>query len=92
MGFSSLAHQIFESSLRALFKRDCEEADKIFSKIKDYGNKEKNIATMIFTKKLDPQVSSVLRLILDASRRIMEHGQNIAEVTLHRTIEETVSS
>ena len=45
---------------------------------------------MMFTKKLDPNLASVLRLILDASGRILEYSRNIAEVTLNRTIEEII--
>jgi len=37
---------------------------------------------------MDPNISSILSLILDTSRRIVEYSQNIAEVTLNRTIEE----
>jgi len=69
-----------------MFKGSYKEADRIFSRI------EKYIATMVFTKELDPNVASVLRLILDASRRILEYSRNIAEVTLNRTIEEMISS
>ena len=72
--------------MKAMFKGSYKEADKIFSRI------EKYIATMVFTKELDPNVASVLRLILDASRRILEYSRNIAEVTLNRTIEEMISS
>ncbi len=72
--------------MKAMFKGSYKEADRIFSRI------EKYIATMVFTKELDPNVASVLRLILDASRRILEYSRNIAEVTLNRTIEEMISS
>mgnify|MGYP000639711875 CR=1 FL=1 len=91
MEFSFSAHQIFEDSLRAMFKRSYEGADKIFSRIREYGGIEKDIATMIFTKKLDPNLASVLRLILDTLRSILEYSRNIAEVTLNRTIEEIIS-
>jgi hypothetical protein len=44
------------------------------------------------SKKLDPNVASVLRLIFDSSRRIMDYGRNIAELTLNRTVEENCSA
>lgn len=90
--FCSLVHQMFEESLKAMFKRDYEEADKILSKIEKYSDMERNIATAIFTKKLDPNIALTLGLILDALRRIMEYCRNIAEVTLNRTIEDLISS
>ena len=76
--------------MKAMFKRSYEEADRIFSRIREYGSIEKDIAIMIFTKKLDPNLASVLRLI-DTSRSILEYSQNIAEVTLNRIIEEIIS-
>jgi len=90
--FCSLMHQTFEESLKALFKRDYEEADKIFSKIEEYSSMERNIAMTIFVKKMDPNMALALGLILDALRRIMEYCRNIAEITLNRTIEEITPS
>lgn len=84
-------HQTFEASLKALFKRDYEEADKILSKIEEYSSMERNIAISIFTKKIDPNIAIVLGLMLDASRRMLEYSRNVAEITLNRTVEEIVS-
>lgn len=89
--FCSLTHKTFEESLKAMFKRGYEEADKILSKIEEYASIETNIAMMIFAKKLDPNMALILGLILDALRRIMGYCRNIAEITLNRTIEDFVS-
>lgn len=86
--FNSLAHQLFEDSLSALFKRDYEHADRIISEIEAFVVKEDDLISVVSSKKLDPNVSSILSLILDNSRRIIEYSRNIAEVTLNRTIEE----
>jgi hypothetical protein len=43
------------------------------------------------SKKLDPNVSAIFRLILDSSRRIMDYSRNIAELTLNMTIAEISS-
>jgi hypothetical protein len=34
----------------------------------------------------------MLRLMLDSSRRILDYGQDIAELTLNRTVEEICTS
>lgn len=86
--FNSFAHQMFEDSLKALFKRDYELADKTISQLDSSTSLENDLVNLMSTKKLDPNISSILRLILDSSRRIMEYSRNIAEVTLNRTIEE----
>jgi len=85
---SSLAHKLFEESLSAMFKRDYEHADNIISQIESLTIKESDLTTIISSKKLDPNVSSIFSLILDNSRRIMEYTVDISEVTLNRTIEE----
>jgi len=88
LNFNSLAHQIFDDSIRALFKRDYNSADRIISEIDSSAPLENDLIKLMLSKRLDPNVSSILRLILDNSRRIMEYSRNIAEVTLNRTVEE----
>ena len=85
---NSLAHKLFEESLGAMFKRDYEHADNIISQIESLSIRESDLTTIIFSKKLDPNVSSIFSLILDNTRRIMEYTIDISEVTLNRTIEE----
>ena len=89
--FNSSAHQLFEETLKAMFKRDYDHADKIISRLEPFFALEKNLITLMSSKKLDPNVSSVFRLILDSSRRILDYCRNIAEVTLNRTVEEISS-
>ena len=86
--FNSQAHFFFEESLKALFKRDYERADKLLSEIESFTSLETDLITLISTKKMDPNVSSILRLIIDNSRRIIEYSRDIAEVAMNRTIEE----
>jgi len=88
LNFNSLAHQIFDDSIKALFKRDYNSADRIISEIDSSAPLENDLIKLMLSKRLDPNVSSILRLILDNSRRIMEYSRNIAEVTLNRTVEE----
>ena len=88
LGLNSQAHKLFEESLSAMFKRDYEHADKIISETESLVTQESDLSTIISSKKLDPNVSSIFSLILDNSRRIMEYTVDISEVTLNRTIEE----
>jgi len=86
--YNSLAHKLFEDSLKAMFKRDYEQADKIISEIESFAAEENDLLIVVSSKKLDPNVASALGLLLDNSRRMMEYTRNISEVTLNRTIEE----
>jgi phosphate uptake regulator len=86
--FNSLAHKSFEESLKALFQRNYEHADKIMAESESLTTFENDLIKLMFSKKLDPNVSSIFRLILDGSRRVVEYSRNVAEVTLHRTVEE----
>jgi phosphate uptake regulator len=91
LNFNSLEHQFFEESLKAMFKRDYEHADKTISRLESFVTLENDLITLMSSKMLDPIVSSIFRLILDNSRRIVDYTRNIAEVTLNRTVEEISS-
>ncbi|MDQ1278749.1 MAG: Phosphate uptake regulator PhoU [Thermoproteota archaeon] len=86
--FNSSASQLFEESLKALFKRDYELADKIMSRIESLSNLENDLTTLMLSKRMDPKLSSILRLIFDSSRRVLDYSRDVAEVTLNRTVEE----
>ena len=86
--FNSRAHFFFEEALKALFKRDYNRADKLISETEAFAALESDLITLMSTKKMDPNVSSILRLIIDNSRRIIEYSRDIAEVTMNRTVEE----
>jgi phosphate uptake regulator len=91
LNFSSLASQLFEETLGAMFKRDFERADEIISRLGSFITLENDLIILMSSKKLDPNILSIHRLLLDNSRRIVEYSRNIAEVTLNRTIEEISS-
>jgi phosphate uptake regulator len=92
LNFNSLAHQLFEESTRAMFKRAYNDAEKIIAKRGSFVPLENELIRLISSKKLDPNVAAILRLMLDSSRRIMDYGQDIAELTLNRTVEEVCAS
>ena len=91
LNFNSLAHQSFEESLKALFQRSYAQADKIIPKLEAFTTSENDLITLMFSKKLDPNVASIFRLTLDGSRRVVEYSRTVAEVTLNRTVEEISS-
>ncbi|MEM3055287.1 MAG: phosphate uptake regulator PhoU, partial [Candidatus Bathyarchaeia archaeon] len=88
--FTSSAHQMFEESLKTLFKRDYAQADKIICELESLISLENELLTLLVSKKMDPNLSSILRLILDNARRIVDYSQDIAELTLNLTVEENV--
>ena len=90
--FNSMAHQLFEDAIKAMFKREYKDAEKIISKREAFVALENELIMLMSSKKLDPNVASVLRLIFDSSRRIMDYGRNMAELTLNRTVEELCST
>ncbi len=88
LSFNASAHQLFDDSLKAMFKRNYEHADNIISKLGSFDTVGNDLIALITNKKLDPNLSLVFRLALDSARRIVEYSQDVAEVTLHRTVEE----
>jgi len=90
--FNSHAHQLFGESIKAMFKRDYFGAEKIITKRENFIQLENELIRLMTSKKLDPNIAAILRLMLDNSRRIMEYAKNIAELTLNRTVEEICTS
>lgn len=90
--FNTLAHQLFEDATKAMFGREYKDAEKLISRREGYVTLENELIMLMSAKKLDPNVASVLRLIFDSSRRIMDYSRNMAELTLNRTVEEICST
>ncbi|MGB9960161.1 MAG: AbrB/MazE/SpoVT family DNA-binding domain-containing protein [Candidatus Bathyarchaeales archaeon] len=88
--FTSSAHQVFEESIKTLFKQDYSQADKIIAEAESLTKLENELLIMLMSKKIDPNLSSILRLILDNARRIIDYSRGIAELTLNLTVEDTV--
>jgi phosphate uptake regulator len=89
--FNSSAHRLFEESLDAMFKRNYKYADEIISRLESLVTLENDLVILMSSKKLDPNVSSIYRLILASSRRILDYSRDVLEVTLNRTVEEISS-
>jgi phosphate uptake regulator len=92
LNFSTQAQQLYDDAIRAVFKRDYKDAEKLISRRESMMSLENELVMLISSKKLDPSVTSVLRLIYDSTRRILDYGRNMAELTLNRTVEELCST
>ena len=90
--FSTQAHQLYDDAIKALFKREYKEAEKLISKRETLCSLENELIMLMSSKKLDPNIASGLHLIFDSSRRIMDYSKNMAELTLNRTVEELCST
>jgi phosphate uptake regulator len=92
LNFNSAAHQMFEDATKAMFKRAYNDAEKIIAKRGSFETLETELIRLMSSKKLDPNIAAILRLMADSSRRILDYGQDIAELTLNRTVEEICTS
>lgn len=92
VSFSSQAHQLYEDSIKALFKREYKEAERLISKRESMMPLENELIMLMSTKKIDPNMVSILRLIFDSVRRILDYSKNMSELTLNRTVEEICST
>jgi len=92
LNFTNEAHELYNDAIKAMFKRDYKDAERLISKRETLTQLENELIMLMSSKKLDPNIASVLRLIFDSSRRIMDYSRNMAELTLNRTVEEICST
>ena len=92
LSFNTLAHQLLEDATKAMFKRDYNDAEALIPKRQSYVKLENDLIRLMSSKKMDPNINAVLRLALDSSRRMLDYAQDIAELTLNRTVEELCAS
>ncbi len=92
VSYFTLAQQQYEDAVKAVFKRDYKDAEKLISKRESIVATENELMMLISSKKFDPNVVSILRLIFDSTRRIMDYSRNMAELTLNRTVEDLCST
>jgi phosphate uptake regulator len=92
VNFSTQAQMLYEDSVKAVFKRDYKDAEKLISKRDSFISLENELVMLISSKKIDPNVTSVLRLIFDNTKRILDYARNMAELTLNRTVEDLCSN
>jgi phosphate uptake regulator len=92
VNFYSLAQQLYEDAIKSVFKRDYKDAEKLIPRRESMYALENELIMLMSSKKLDPNVASILRLIFDSTRRIMDYSRSMAELTLNRTVEEICST
>jgi phosphate uptake regulator len=92
INLNNLAYQLFDDATKAMFKRDYNDAEALIPKRQSYVKLENDLIRLMSSKKMDPNISAIMRLVLDSSRRILDYGQDIAELTLNRTVEELCAS
>jgi phosphate uptake regulator len=92
VNFFNQAQQLYEDAVKAVFKRDYKDAEKIISKRETMVALQNEVIMLISSKKLDPNVASILRLIFDSTKRILDYSRNMAELTLNRTVEDLCST
>lgn len=85
--YNSIGNKLLEDSLTALFKEDYYAADRASSELEEIVDLEEGLLDMILSRKLDAKTVSHLRSIIESSKRISEYSEDIAEVTLNRTVE-----
>jgi phosphate uptake regulator len=88
LSFMNRAHELYNDSIKALFKRDYHDAEKLIEKRDALQSLENELIMLMASKKMDPGIASNLRLIFDSLRRIMDYSRDMAELTLNRTVEE----
>lgn len=86
----SMADRLFEDAMLSLFKRDYRAADETISKADMFPVMEKEAVELLLSSGLSAKEVSNLRLVIESTRRIAEYSEDIAEVTLNRTVEETL--
>ncbi len=92
VNYNTTAQQLYDDAIKAVFKRDYKDAERLISKRESLVPLENELIMLISSKKFDPNVVSILRLIFDSSKRIMDYGRNMAELALNRTVEELCST
>lgn len=92
LNLNSVTNQLFEDAMKAVFKRDYNDADVLIPKRQSYVELENELIMFISSKKMDPNLSALVRLAMDSCRRILDYGQDVAELTLNRTVEEFCTS
>ena len=92
LNLNNVATKLFEDAMKAVFKRDYNDADILIPKRQSYVELENELIRFMSSKKMDPNLSALLRLALDCCRRVLDYGRDVAELTLNRTVEEFCAS
>ena len=86
IAMSSLAQEIHENSMKALYKYDSKLIEESMSKIKQVIDLEEEVIEQLLKLKIEPRAMVGIRLILESIRRIAEYGTDIAEIAINLAV------
>jgi phosphate uptake regulator len=87
---STIALEVFETSMEAVFDEDYMKADKVLDRAQQARAMEAEIIHQI-VKHAPPEEVPALRLIVESILRTAEYGADIAEVVLNMTVREAIT-
>jgi phosphate uptake regulator len=86
---STLAQNVFEDAIKALFKKDHALADQVISKAKTIATIENKAIKEIQSKTKQADISNI-RMITESIRRTAEYASDIAEIVLNLNINQII--
>jgi phosphate uptake regulator len=86
---STLAQNVFEDAIKALFKKDYALADQVISKAKTIATIENKAIKEIQSKTKQADISNI-RMITESIRRTAEYASDIAEIVLNLNINQII--
>ncbi len=87
---SESALGVLESSMNALFDRNYKEADRVFDRVNEIRGRVPQLVSDV-ARLAHPKDVPQLRLIIGSILRIAEYGDDIAEIVLNMTVQETIT-
>jgi phosphate uptake regulator len=87
---STLAQNVFEDAIKALFKKDYASADQVISKAKTIATIENKAIKEIQSKTKQSDISNI-RMITESIRRTAEYASDIAEIVLNLNINQIIA-
>jgi phosphate uptake regulator len=87
---STLAQNVFEDAIKALFKKDYTLADQVISKAKTIAVLESKTIKELQSKLKQSDISNI-RMITESIRRTAEYASDIAEIVLNLNINQIIN-
>jgi phosphate uptake regulator len=87
---STFAQNVFEDTIKSLFKKDYALADQVISKAKTIAILENRAIKEIQSKTKWADISKI-RMIIESIRRIAEYASDIAEIVLNLNINQIIA-
>jgi len=88
---SSFARDVFDDSIKSLYKKDYLLADNVVAKAKTIASIE-NEAMRSLSKKVEAINMSTLRMVMESIRRTAEYASDIAEIVLNLNVNQIIAT